>query len=125
MIPPEIIKYAKFIKLSKNVLIEIDREERVIRIQNNYKMSSYSFDDIKSISRVCTERAGMRRKQKPRWGDFYYFVIELKTKEEIIITSLMTDEEFLEIAGKENILDSYGNGWISIEGRSIVNLQKV
>jgi hypothetical protein len=30
----------------------------------------------------------------------------------------------LEINGKENNIDSQGNGWISIEGRNIVNLQK-
>lgn len=121
---PEVIKYLRLVKLSKNIIIEINQKEKIVRIQNNYMMKSYAFDNIKSISRVSTERAGRRKEQKPRRGDFYYFVIEFKTKEEIIITSLMTDEKFLEINGKENNIDSQGNGWISIEGRNIVNLQK-
>jgi len=48
----------------------------------------------------------------------------LKSGEEIIITSLMTDEENIEIDGKENYLEPQGNGWISIKERNIVNLQR-
>jgi hypothetical protein len=123
LVLPTLIKYFRFIKLSKNILIVVDNEKKQITIQNNNQSKRYMFDEIKNISRICTEKAGNRKNTKPQWGDLFYFVVELKTKEEIIVTSLMTDVENLEIDGKETIVEPYGNGWISLEGRNIINLQ--
>lgn len=123
LVLPYLIIYFKYIKLSNNVLVVIDREKRQIKVQINILLKSYSFDEVKNISRDVTKRAGRRKNPKPRWGDFYYFVIELKSGEEIIITSLMTNKATIDIDGIENKIESHGIAWIPIKERNIINLQ--
>jgi hypothetical protein len=122
---PDIIKYFGYLKVSKGILVAVDNDKRQITIQKDSHIREFSFDDIKSITRICTERAGSRKKFNPHWGDFYYFEIDLKNKAEIIITSLMTDEGTIDIDGKENQTLPQGNAWISIQGRNVLNLQLV
>lgn len=122
---PQIIVYLRYIKLSKNIAVYIDSEKKQIEAEISGRWRNYKFEDVKSITRIVTNRAGRRKNPRLRWGDFFCFVIGLRSREEIIITSLMTDKATIDIDGRENQIEPQGIGWISIKDRDIVNLQRI
>jgi len=122
LVLPYLIVYFRYIKISKNILIIVNHEKEQIEVQTSNSFKSYSFDDVNCITKIVTSRAAKRKNSKSRWGDFFYFTIELKSKEEIIITSLMTNKTTIEISNKETNVEPLGIGWIPLKGRSIINL---
>lgn len=116
-------RFLRYRKLSKDISVTIDREERRILVRARDRKKVYSFEDVKSITRWAEDVVERRKKQKPRWGDFFYYVIYLKSGEEIIITSLMTYDGELEIGDKKSDLNPWDNAQITIKGEKIVNLE--
>jgi len=124
MIFPYLFIYLRYNKISDDITIIIDHtKKKIITYMADYCQKNYSFDDIKTIQKVSSWKVIRHKYSNPQKGDFYYFIIEMKNAEEIIITSLMTNDEKIEIAEKP-VLESYETfGWIRIKGRIIVNLQ--
>lgn len=81
--------YLSILVLSKNIKVEINNDLKIISIQRNELKKYFSFDQILSVDlyKSFTENG----------PSFYYIVIELKDKNEIIITSLMTKDDNIKI----------------------------
>jgi hypothetical protein len=109
---------------SKDVWVTIDWENRKLEVDAKGIFKYYTFDDIKSITRYYTHRKNRKDHRKTRNGDFYYFIILLTNGENIIITSLMTDEDMIEIEGKGEV-EIYPKGlWKYRKESKIINLYK-
>ncbi len=81
--------YLSILLLSKNIKVEINNDIKIISIQRNELKKYIPFDQIFSVDLYKS----IGKKGPP----FYYIVIELKDKKEIIITSLMTKDDNITI----------------------------
>jgi hypothetical protein len=116
-------RYLNYYLVSKNVQVTIDRGTEKVTVDVRGMRRMFSFNEIRDITRMVSATAGRRNNPAPQWGDFFYFDIDLKNGEEIIITSLMTYDGEIRIGDKKSESNPYGLAWVSLRGRRILNLE--
>ena len=120
---PNIPRYLNYYRLSSDLLVVVNDEERGLTVWSSGSQRSYPFDEIKSITKVMMGKDQRRKKSKPRWGDFFYYDITIENGDEIIITSLMTYDGQIEIDDVRTGTEAYAMAWVHTKGRRIMNLE--
>lgn len=81
--------FINYLRLSKNIVVEINNDLRMISIQKNELRKNISFENINSVDRYNCRSAHS--------SHLFYYVIELKDKNEIVITSFMSKTDMVDI----------------------------
>ncbi len=92
---PSIILSINYWLISINYKIGMDQLKQVLYVKRKNIIIEYKFDDIDNILHVCGNPNGVTNIGGHPVGRFFFFKLIMKNGEVYIITSFMTDRNFM------------------------------
>ena len=91
---PVIVIYINYWIEDKNKIVQIDTNTRTINVTKEFKDLTYRFDDIKRVILVShlSYKFGQPLRKAP-WTDYFYYLIDFKNGERLILTSLLLEQK--------------------------------
>lgn len=86
---PSVILYLNYFFVSFGKRVEIDPDKRQIQAFRWKDVKAYSFEELTSITKVCSYPEGENRIKWMGTDTFFYYIIRFKNNDFAIITSLM------------------------------------
>lgn len=86
---PSVILYLNYFFVSFGKRIEIDSDKRQIQTIKWNNVKTYGFDELRSITKICSYPEGENRIKWMGTDTFFYYIIRFKNNDIAIITSLM------------------------------------
>ena len=96
---PALILHYNYWQQSKNKIVQIDSVNMLITINDLV----YKFDDIKYV--ILTRHTGYKHGEPTRkgpWSDYFYYQIDFKNNDRLILTSLMLKQKDFPFSVKHN-----------------------
>lgn len=91
---PVIVIYINYWIEDKDKIVHIDSNSRTINVTKGFKDLNYRFDDIKRVILVShsSYKFGQPSRKAP-WTDYFYYLIDFKNGERLILTSLLLEQK--------------------------------
>ena len=116
---PSLLLYIQYLYFSKGLELFVDRFQNTLKLTLRNASFEFEVSDIQRIVKTCSYPVGENRICWLATDLYYYFEIELKNGNRIIITSLMSRN--FEIYGIENVIKKNLIAFILPLNNSILN----